>query len=585
MTVSSIQHPDLLERAVEYEKFRRCYESGFLFVDRYLEKFSKRESHQDFIKRKFVTYNPAFAKAAVNEVKNAVFQRLQDVSRIGGPSSYQDACVGKSGGIDRLSSSMTTFIGKNVLPELLSMGKVGVWVDRMPIPDDATLSEVQDNPYLYIYRIEDVRSWTYVDGGNQGQFQSILLCDWDYVSSDSRFGLPNGWKESYRYAYIHEDGFVRVETHQLGQSEPVEVKLNLKQIPFVLVDIGASLLKDVASYQIAMLNMASADVNYAVKANFPFYTEQRDARQETPHLRPATQKAPNPNPNLVPAPGTAASASEAKTEEVSVGSVGGRFYSQNMERPGFINPSDVPLRVSMDKQLQMKQEIRELVHLAVSSVGSSAEAKTLDNQGLNNGLSAIALELELMERRVGEIWGAYESSEPPSVRYPVVWTMQSDDERRQEAEALLKHMDAVPSKTYAKAIAKMAAEKLVGHRISDEVLATINAEIDAADAVTPKSAELLLDVQQGLVSADTASGLRGYAKGEVSKAQDEQAKRLAIIAIAQTQGAGAARGVSDASVLPSVETGMEKQTASGDIGPPTVRGQGKSLLGTKADEL
>ena len=38
------------------------------------------------------------------------------------------------------------------------------------------------------------------------------------------------------------------------------------------------MIKDVVNHQIALLNLGSSDVNYALKSNFPFYIEQKDQR-------------------------------------------------------------------------------------------------------------------------------------------------------------------------------------------------------------------------------------------------------------------------------------------------------------------
>ena len=56
------------------------------------------------------------------------------------------------------------------------------------------------------------------------------------------------------------------------------MELELTRIPFVLLDIGDSMIKDVVNHQIALLNLVSSDVNYALKSNFPFYIEQKDVR-------------------------------------------------------------------------------------------------------------------------------------------------------------------------------------------------------------------------------------------------------------------------------------------------------------------
>src|SRR5690606_25812922 len=131
-------------------------------------------------------------------------------------------------------------------------------------------------------------------------------------------------------------------------------------------ELSQSLMTDISRYQIALLNLASSDINYALKANFPFYTEQQDFRTGS-HFNQA---------------GDVEEGTDGKGKEVIVGVTSGRAYPIGTDRPGFIHPSSEPLKVSMEKQEQLKAEIRQLIGLAISSLSptkqSSAESKAMD---------------------------------------------------------------------------------------------------------------------------------------------------------------------------------------------------------------
>ena len=155
--------------------------------------------------------------------------------------------------------------------------------------------------------------------------------------------------------------------------------MELDRIPFVMLDIGSSLIKDVCQHQIALLNLGSSDVSYALRSNFPFYVEQKDLRAVGAHLKHAAT-----------ADGTATTGGQGAAEtDIKVGATHGRAYDKGMNPPGFINPSAEPLRASLELQDRLKRDIRELVNLAVSAlaVRASAESKAMDNQGLEAGLS------------------------------------------------------------------------------------------------------------------------------------------------------------------------------------------------------
>src|SRR4051812_47167550 len=103
-----------------WHKWRLTYKAGDDFITEYLQRMNRREDPQDYRERLAVTYCPSFAKAAINDVKNSIFQRLVDITREGGPRSYSEAINGRLGGVDMLGNTMNSFMGRRVLPELLS---------------------------------------------------------------------------------------------------------------------------------------------------------------------------------------------------------------------------------------------------------------------------------------------------------------------------------------------------------------------------------------------------------------------------------------------------------------------------------
>ena len=246
-------------------------------------------------------------------------------------------------------------------------------------------------------------------------------------------GLPDEEVVRYRHLWIDEQtGLVNIQFYE-ANGDPVDrdgtsagpVQLNLTRIPFVLLDIGDSLLKDVCEYQIALLNLVSSDVNYALKANFPFYTEQKDMRNVGSHLKSGV------NPD-----GTATSGGQgAHDKEASIGVTQGRYYPKDMERPGFIHPSSEPLKASMTLQDKLEKDIRRLVNSGGADAGDrqSAEAKSMDNAGLEAGLVVHRADpAKSAERQMAEHWAAYEESNAerrqiPTIKYPDRYSLKSDD--------------------------------------------------------------------------------------------------------------------------------------------------------------
>ena len=55
----------------------------------------------DFNDRLEMTPIPAFARLAINDVRNSIFQRMRNITRRGGSASYQSAVAGLNLGVDK----------------------------------------------------------------------------------------------------------------------------------------------------------------------------------------------------------------------------------------------------------------------------------------------------------------------------------------------------------------------------------------------------------------------------------------------------------------------------------------------------
>jgi len=581
--IANFTHPEYDQYINRWHKYRLTYEGGKPFLEEYLQKFSEREDPWDFKNRKKISHVPAFAKASVNEIKNSIFQRMGDITRTGGSPSYMLAVAGKDKGVDREDRTMNNFIGAQVLPELLSMGKVGVFVD---MPSDVGRTQIEQmgkNPYLYIYKAEDIRDWVYDTKSSPREFLTLLVRDWIEVK-DETTGLPTGIVDQYKLFQKTSEG-VQVtifdkNSKQIGES----VLLKINRIPMVIFELSESLLTDASDYQISLLNLASADMNYSFKSNFPFYTEQFDPRRISNHIRQnyggykETGDLNQDGTIGTHEPGTAAAAAISKPQEIVTGATKGRRYPLGTERPAYIHPSSEPLAISMDKQEQLKRDIKLLVNLSVSNLvparQASAESKALDEQSLEAGLSYIGIELEYGESRIAVFWAMYENTKKiATVKYPTNYSLKSDEDRLKESKELSELRADVASTTYQKEVSKIIANTLLSDRVDVKTIQKVYEEIDKSKIPVTDAETIAKDIEQGLLSVQTASEAKGYPEGEVEKAKEEHAERAARIVRAQTKAAElknpAARGVDDLSTLDEPEGRQEKDASQknkdGDI--------------------
>jgi hypothetical protein len=599
--LTAIRHPEYLEDEMYWYEWRDCYNSGPRFVERNLKRFSIRETPEDFKTRKFLTPIPGYAKAAVNDVRNAIFQRLRDVSRRDGSENFMSAAAGEIGGIDNKGSSMQSFLGIDVLTDLLVMGRVGVYVDMPQLSGLRTMADEGNiRPYTYMYRVEDILSWSVAKPEEPGDFTAVLLRDRG-INYNQGFAhgahLPSGGYSRYRFIWVDpadglvkmklmdkEDQLIDLSGNRIADDDNAIIRLELERIPFHMLSIGGSLLKDVCKHQVALLNLGSSDVSYALKAGFPIYVEQTDMRNVGTHLK-----------EFVDDDGTSnTSDNSGAGNEGRTGVSYGRTYDLKAETPSFIHPSPEPLLASIKLQEKLEDDIRKLVNLAVQNKTGqraiSAEAMKLSDQGLEAGLSYIGLVLESAERAVAAHWAAYESRDPErrriaTIKYPDRYSLKNDEDRIKEAKELAELMYTVPGKEVKNELAKNIVTTLLSGRVPTNTLDTIFDQIDAAGYATSDPEVIMKAHEEGLVGGQTASEALGFNEDEWPKAQKDHIERIEAISKAQTPpepaGGMAARGVGD--LDPDGDSGKKerdeanaKAKAKEPNRDPT-RGDGKSL--------
>lgn len=584
--ITQFRVPGYFQRQTNWNKWRVVYEGGEVFRTKYLSRLSKRESLEDYNTRLAQTPIPSFARAAVQEIRNSIYQPMIDVVRRDGSEAFTRAIQGLDLGIDRRGSSMNGFMGREVLEELLVMGVVGVFVDAPIVQNNATMADVGDfRPFLYTYKVEDILSYSTNNPEDPSEFSAVLLQD-HIMQYDQATGLPDKLANRYRHLWIDpSDGLVRLQFYD-ADDNPVDrdgnisgpITLKLTRIPFVMMTIGQSLMADICEYQIALLNLVSSDVSYAIGANFPFYTEQSDTWKTGAHLK----QGANPD-------GTATEGGQASHDkEIKVGTTQGRRYAKDHDRPGFIHPSSEPLRASMALQEKMESDIKKLVNLAVQTLASreSAESKSMDNRGLEAGLSYIGLLMEAAERQITEHWAAYENStitqrKIATIKYPNRYSLKSDSDRINESEQLSKVITDTPSKTARKELWKSVCTTLLGGKVGPDTLDEIYGEIDKAKFTTSNPEVIIAAAEAGLVGEQLGSIALGFPKDEYLNARKDHAARAARIA--ETQGVGvnsqaAARGVKDLDANQSSgkdEKTESRDTTNQDSTKDRTRGKGK----------
>jgi hypothetical protein len=560
------RHPVYQAECSLWQKWRLCYEGSDAFKEAYLYKYSKREDADDFIDRKKITYVPGHSRSVINIIRNALAVRLPDVKRTGS----EDYLNAMDNDVDGFDSSMTTFVALDITPMLLVQGKRYVVIDAPPLEEGQTRAEDGGIPYLYTVDAEDVLSWAYNDDGG---FSAILMRLAENVY-DPETGLVVDSKTIYRYmrqlaegetykadcgTEFTGEGVVIATYNEEGKlrddGEPPCQFLQVPSIPVVEFRLVASIMAEIADHQISLLNLASTDMDFTWRGNFPIYTQQQAKRTGT--IRPRGTKrrtsddvVDSEDPTSSADPGTGPS-----NQQRRVGTGKGIGYGEGLERPGFISPDSGNLTVSMAKQESIAKEIRVLVDLAlvslsVRAVEQSGKSKEADRIGEEAGLAYIGQALETGERELANLWHmmAGETAENINVKYPESYSIATPEERREAAAQLRKLHSAVRSAKYQHVIDQRIAVILLKGLASAEEIELIMKEIEEnafLDDDSERAEIVQKDVAVKILSRESGAMVRGYSPDEASKVRGEEAASVSAMLGGSEGGPGTDDGDGD----------------------------------------
>ncbi len=565
LSVSAISHPSFRIDLSRWFEYRLTFEGGDDYVDEYLIQQSD-ESNAEFRERKKFTPIPAVAKEAIQDLQRAITQRLDDVTRVGGTPQYQAAVTGEGGGIDRDGQSMNIFIGHDVLIELLVMGRVGIYVDNFSDPG-ATMADGGSAPYAYVYRVEDILNWDTMRPEKDGRFKMVLLRDHE-VFHNQAFGVsfPNKITERLRLVWIGDDGFVRYRfmdnnlkilaldriSEQFAIEDDGTVLTPLREIPFIMPELsGGSLLRDVASYQRALLNVASNEAMMAMNVNSHFLSIQTDVRTDNLHWKkPGGDNAE---------PGSQRGRLAQEKFGARVNWVRARYRDTESSAPEWVSPPVEGLKASHDYRARMADEVRRMINVAVQNQtgvrSESREQRELSAEGLEAGLHFIAMKLQHADQQVAKYYSMYQRTENVAVvTYPKRFRLKKQQERIKDAQELKKLIDGIPGQINKKEGYKRIVAELFTGSVDSVTMTRMLRAIDQHEYIGDPERILEL-IENAIITRARAAQAFDLPEEEIEEAMKEKIEMAREIMKAQTppeqqMERPAARGVPEADANP-----------------------------------
>lgn len=534
--------------ARDFFEWRFCYAGGRLFREEFLQRFDDRENEAEYIRRRSLTPIPAYAKTAINNVKNSVIRRLPDIRRSGGTKKWQDAVAGVGRGVDRRGSSMNAFIAKKILAELLVMGRTGVLVDAPALPDGMTQDEVPESfsPWLNSYRVEFIHNLVPADVDSPSDWSSVKLEN-NRRQIDPVTG-ENVVVSGFRKYWLDADRDNKVNLQDFNESDEAtgEIRhLNIDAIPLVLFSIDQSLMADACSYQISFLNLISAATSYSIDSSYSFLTRQRGGDDAGEWLI-------------------------GEEEDTETGRNKGLFYPKGMDRPGYISPDSAPVLTSLEQQREMKKTIEDLVLGAISEIGEgSVEA----------GLASIGMCVQIGESRLWDHYTTFEARDAarrrmPIVDYPDTWSMKSDEERLKEGIEFLNLGNLLIGQDAKKQAQFDAADRFWRGKISTEDLNKIKKTMADAPYSIADPDVVIKAKKEGIFTTETTALALGANPGEGKAATEEGAAKAVMVAAAMSDASNPRGAPSLLADNNSNRTARDAEAnTSHELGNPGTRGE------------
>lgn len=531
--IIELRHPTWTKTHDSMVNWRLAYEGGEAFVNKNLRRYSRRETPTEFTERKTISYNPSHTKRVVNSIRNSIAAKLNEVVRTGDPA-YQKIIQED---IDNKKSSIDSFLASQVLPMLLVQKRALICVDAPPLPEKTTKAEDDGHPYAWFVSAEDLL--TFHEDDDDGILDVALIRE-SIDETDDETGLTTKCRMRYRFIKYLKPGMefggfsgegVLIALYKDNgeeDGEPVFIK-GMTRLPLIDINITTSIVEDIVRHQISLLNLASTDMQFLYRANFPVFTRQ---------IKPNKSLAPKMGTKKVAsAPATVSQSSEFDEDDsnnkgaTQMGVSTGLQYEEGLNSPSFIAPTTENIKISLEKQRALVEEIQvlsdlSLTNLSIKALEQSGKSKSMDQIGKEAGLAYLGTVLETAERELAEVFHEFLSSAVEyTITYPTDYSLKTQQERNEECESLDKVKKLIRNKMYQKSVEKRIAEIATRPFESAEEVKKIQDSIDLEswlDDNNERAIAIQQDVMNKIMSVPTAQAMRGL-DPEVEKAALEAA--------------------------------------------------------------
>jgi len=270
-SVIDTRHPEWEEFSALWKKYRLAYLANEEYYTSTVDKFSTKESDEQWRGRIKKAYNALPCKNYVSKMQNMTWRKRYDYEY-----SADDAFVNElvQNDVDGKGSSLFNYHVNSLLKWVPTYGRVWIYTAMHSFTGMITLEEQMEqglNPYLITVSPENVVNWKYKEN-SQSEFDALLMKTVD--EKINQWGFCDYKKV---YMLYRPDGITKYDDEG---NKLVEYGNTIGKVPFSLIDIGESFLSDIVRIACAAVNLASGNYNFLEKSNFPLLTQKGQEKLE-----------------------------------------------------------------------------------------------------------------------------------------------------------------------------------------------------------------------------------------------------------------------------------------------------------------
>jgi len=258
-------HAEYEDKLATWERYRLAYLANDEYYNTTINAFSSKEGSTQLAERKRQAYNALPVKNYISALQNHTWRKRFDYEYEANNQLVDDILQRNA---DGKFNSIFHFHANDILKWLPTYDTVWIYTAQHSFQGEITLAQQREqglNPYFVLVSPENITNWKLKED-SQTEFSQVMMKTWEEVEDEYGFAAFQ-----MRYLVFREDVIIKFDE----EGEEVERYDNeIGKVPFVRLTIDESFISDIVRIAAAAVNLASGNLNFLNKSNFPILTQK-----------------------------------------------------------------------------------------------------------------------------------------------------------------------------------------------------------------------------------------------------------------------------------------------------------------------